>query len=48
MTRHQHIDSASPGRYTVPAPYKTGAGIGVLKLITEHNRAHAVFSCHEH
>ncbi|EFQ3857148.1 peptidase, partial [Escherichia coli] len=21
---------------------------GVLKLITEHNRAHAVFSCHEH
>ncbi|MBB9595463.1 ash family protein, partial [Escherichia coli] len=35
-------------RYTVQAPYKTGAGIGVLKLITEHNRAHAVFSCHEH
>lgn len=45
---HQHIDSAIPGRYTVPAPYKAGAGIGVLKLITEHNRAHAVFSCHEH
>ncbi|HDV3972992.1 TPA: Rha family transcriptional regulator [Escherichia coli] len=45
---HQHIDSAIPGRYTVQAPYKTGAGIGVLKLITEHNRAHAVFSCHEH
>ncbi|HEA8891672.1 TPA: Rha family transcriptional regulator [Escherichia coli] len=44
----QHIDSAIPGRYTVPAPYKAGAGIGVLKLITEHNRAHAVFSCHEH
>ncbi|EHA8838877.1 peptidase, partial [Escherichia coli] len=37
-----------PGRYTVQAPYKAGAGIGVLKLITEHNRAHAVFSCHEH
>ncbi|HDJ0426263.1 TPA: Rha family transcriptional regulator [Escherichia coli] len=45
---HQHIDSAIPGRYTVQAPYKTGAGIGVLKLITEHNRAHAVFPCHEH
>ncbi|EIH1106207.1 Rha family transcriptional regulator [Escherichia coli] len=44
----QHIDSAIPGRYTVSAPYKAGAGIGVLKLITEHNRAHAVFSCHEH
>ncbi|EJJ7159890.1 Rha family transcriptional regulator [Escherichia coli] len=45
---HQHIDSAIPGCYTVQAPYKAGAGIGVLKLITEHNRAHAVFSCHEH
>ncbi|KGM82176.1 putative 22,8 kDa protein in gp15-gp3 intergenic region [Escherichia coli] len=45
---HQHIDSAIPGRYTAQAPYKAGAGIGVLKLITEHNRAHAVFSCHEH
>lgn len=45
---HQHIDSAIPGRYTVQASYKAGAGIGVLKLITEHNRAHAVFSCHEH
>ncbi|ELM6378037.1 Rha family transcriptional regulator [Escherichia coli] len=45
---HQHIDSAIPGRYTVPAPYKAGAGIGVLKFTEEHNRAHAVFSCHEH
>ncbi|EIY2731043.1 TPA: Rha family transcriptional regulator [Escherichia coli] len=45
---HQHIDSGIPGRYTVQAPYKAGAGVGVLKLITEHNRAHAVFSCHEH
>nr|ELB7814500.1 Rha family transcriptional regulator [Escherichia coli] len=44
----QHIDSAIPGRYTVPAPYKAGAGIGVLKFTEEHNRAHAVFSCHEH
>ncbi|MHA0449295.1 Rha family phage regulatory protein, partial [Escherichia coli] len=23
---HQHIDSAIPGRYTVQAPYKAGAG----------------------
>ncbi|EMV6222915.1 Rha family transcriptional regulator, partial [Escherichia coli] len=28
------IDSAIPGRYTVQAPYKTGAGIGVLELHT--------------
>ncbi|TJQ50697.1 peptidase, partial [Escherichia coli] len=34
----QNIDSSISGRYTVQAPYKTGAGIGVLKLITEHNR----------
>ncbi|EEV3468011.1 hypothetical protein ELY96_001292 [Escherichia coli] len=26
MKRHQHIDSAIPGRYTVQAPYKAGAG----------------------
>ncbi|EFO0729713.1 peptidase [Escherichia coli] len=26
MIRHQHIDSAIPGRYTVSAPYKAGAG----------------------
>lgn len=31
---HQHIDSAFPGRYTVQAPYKAGAGIGVLELHT--------------
>ncbi|EMV9158476.1 Rha family transcriptional regulator [Escherichia coli] len=48
VKRHQRIDSAIPGRYTVQAPYKAGAGIGVLKLITEQNRAHAVFSYHEH
>ncbi|EOR9296479.1 TPA: Rha family transcriptional regulator [Escherichia coli] len=48
VKRHQHIDSAIPGRYTVLAPYKAGAGIGVLKFTEEHNRAHAVFSCHEH
>ncbi|EJS4721533.1 Rha family transcriptional regulator [Salmonella enterica] len=29
----QCIDSAIPGRYTVQAPYKAGAGIGVLELI---------------
>ncbi|EOT7948502.1 Rha family transcriptional regulator, partial [Escherichia coli] len=48
MIRYLNIDSAIPGRYTVQAPYKAGAGIGVLKLTEEHNRAHAVFSCHEH
>ncbi|HAH9728643.1 TPA: ash family protein [Escherichia coli] len=45
---HQHIDSAIPGRYTVQAPYKAGVGIGVLEFNIEHNRAHAVFSYHEH
>lgn len=44
----QCIDSAIPGRYTVQAPHKAGAGIGVLEFNIEHNRAHAVFSCHEH
>lgn len=34
MIRNQHIDSAISGRYTVPAPYKAGAGIGVLELHT--------------
>ncbi|EOS1855871.1 ash family protein, partial [Escherichia coli] len=45
---YQNIDSLISERYTVQAPYKTGAGIGVLKFNIEHNRAHAVFSCHEH
>lgn len=45
---HQHIDSAIQGRYTVQAPYKAGAGRGNPKFNIEHNRAHAVFSCHEH
>lgn len=44
----QCIDSAISGRYTVSAPYKAGAGRENPKLITEHNRAHAVFSCHEY
>ncbi len=44
----QYIDSAISGRYTVSAPYKAGAGRGNPKFNIEHNRAHAVFSCHEH
>ena len=40
---HQHIDSAIPGRYTVQAPYKAGAGIGVLKLSTAMYDAPASF-----
>jgi Rha family phage regulatory protein len=43
VKHHQHIDSAIPGRYTVQAPYKAGAGIGVLKFAHAHNRASAVF-----
>ncbi|EKK2182932.1 Rha family transcriptional regulator [Salmonella enterica] len=34
VKRQEHIDSAIPGRYTVQAPYKAGAGIGVLELHT--------------
>ncbi|EEW3914590.1 peptidase [Escherichia coli] len=44
---HQHIDSAIPGRYTVPAPYKAGAGRGNPEFTKAHNRALAVFLCHE-
>ncbi len=33
VKRQEHIDSAIPGGYTVQAPYKAGAGIGVLELI---------------
>ncbi|HFD1366389.1 TPA: Rha family transcriptional regulator [Salmonella enterica] len=44
----QCIDSAIPGRYTVQAPHKAGAGRGNPEFNIEHNRAHAVFSCHEH
>lgn len=39
----QCIDSAIPGRYTVQAPYKTGAGIGVLELHTATMGALASF-----
>ncbi|GDQ76405.1 phage antirepressor Ant [Escherichia coli] len=47
VKRHQHIDSAIPGRYTVPAPYKAGAGRGNPEFTKAHNRALAVFLCHE-
>lgn len=40
---HQHIDSAIPGRYTVQAPYKAGAGRGNPEFTKAHNRALAVF-----
>ncbi|MBJ4016019.1 Rha family transcriptional regulator, partial [Salmonella enterica subsp. enterica serovar Meleagridis] len=40
---HQHIDSAIPGRYTVQAPHKAGAGIGVLELHTATMGALASF-----
>ncbi|BCS66454.1 hypothetical protein C3L68_003016 [Escherichia coli] len=33
MIRYLNIDSAIPGRYTVQAPYKTGAGIGTPELL---------------
>ncbi|EFI6955060.1 ash family protein [Escherichia coli] len=45
---YQNIDSLISGRYTIQASCKVDAGRGNPKLITEHNRAHAVFSCHEH
>ncbi|EKO9768757.1 Rha family transcriptional regulator [Escherichia coli] len=43
----QCIDSAISGRYTVPAPYKAGAGRGNPEFTKAHNRALAVFLCHE-
>ncbi|MEF9120499.1 ash family protein [Escherichia coli] len=39
----QHIDSVISGRYTVSAPYKAGAGIGVLELHTAIYDAPASF-----
>lgn len=44
----QCVDSTIPGRYTAQAPYKAGAGRENPRFNIEHNRAHAVFSCHEH
>ncbi|EFK8307808.1 ash family protein [Escherichia coli] len=41
--RHQHIDSAIPGRYTVLAPYKAGAGICTPELSTAIYDAPASF-----
>ncbi|ECD2277600.1 peptidase, partial [Salmonella enterica subsp. enterica] len=43
MKRQEHIDSAIPGRYTVQAPHKAGAGIGVLELLSATNDAPASF-----
>ncbi len=42
------IDHADFMGYAKKAPYKAGAGRGNPKFNIEHNRAHAVFSCHEH
>ncbi|EHM2893948.1 ash family protein [Escherichia coli] len=38
-----NIDSAISGRYTVPAPYKAGAGIGVLEMLSAIYDAPASF-----
>ncbi|MBS8303432.1 Rha family transcriptional regulator, partial [Escherichia coli] len=43
MIRHQHIDSGIPGRYTVQAPYKAGAGISTPELSTAIYDAPASF-----
>ncbi|EKS5551857.1 ash family protein [Escherichia coli] len=43
MIRNQHIDSAISGRYTVSAPYKAGAGIGVLEMLSAIYDAPASF-----
>lgn len=44
-TMSKGLDSVINGRYVFPAPYKTGAGIGLPLITTAHNRAHAVFLC---
>ncbi|EBP7484857.1 hypothetical protein AHN03_08020 [Salmonella enterica subsp. enterica] len=43
VKRQEHIDSAITGRYTVQAPHKAGAGIGVLELHTATMGALASF-----
>lgn len=43
VKRQEHIDSAIPGRYTLQAPHKAGAGIGVLELHTATMGALASF-----
>ncbi len=45
--QHFDIDSAISGRYTVSAPYKAGAGRENPEFTKAHNRALAVFLCHE-
>lgn len=44
----QALDHLISGRYTVPAPHKTGAGRGNPESNTAHNRAFAVFLCVKH
>lgn len=44
----QALDHLISGRYTVPAPHKTGAGRGNPEHIRAHNRAFAVFLCVKH
>lgn len=44
----QALDHLHSGRYTVPAPHKTGAGRGNPESNTAHNRAFAVFLCVKH
>ncbi len=43
MIRCRHIDSAISERYTVQAPYKAGAGIGVLEMLSAIYDAPASF-----
>ncbi|ECF2366354.1 hypothetical protein E1890_16925 [Salmonella enterica subsp. enterica serovar Mountpleasant] len=44
----QALDHLISGRYTVQAPYKTGAGICTPLMTIAHNRAQAVFLCVKH
>ncbi|EOC0702339.1 ash family protein [Salmonella enterica subsp. enterica serovar Kokomlemle] len=44
----QALDHLISGRYTVPAPYKTGAGRENPESNVAHNRAFAVFLCVKH
>lgn len=44
----QALDHLISGRYTVPAPYKTGAGRGNPLMTIAHSRAQAVFLCVKH
>ncbi|HGP0793512.1 TPA: Rha family transcriptional regulator [Salmonella enterica subsp. diarizonae serovar 53:z10:z35] len=44
----QALDHLISGRYTVPAPYKTGVGCRNPESNVAHNRAFAVFLCVKH